>query len=47
MERESVRIRRWIEQLKAQTERLQSLSKPALGEVERHIEAVRSGEEEA
>jgi len=47
MELESVRIRRWIEQLKAQTERLQSLSKPALGEVERHIEAVRSGEEEA
>jgi len=44
LERKCHQAQRWIEQLKAQNERLQSRSKPIQGEVERHIEAVRTGE---
>ena len=44
LERRVIRVQRWIDRLKAQQERLKSLSKPAQAEVERHVEAVRTGE---
>ena len=45
IERKTIITQRWIDRLKAQHERLESRSKPAQGEVERHIEAVRTGED--